>query len=276
SAAITDQLEPIIFANAGAIALRNFIIVIDPTYYPRTGRVLRDKTEGYFGLPVKFLLLTHYHADHVFGGGAFKDKEIISSTLALHKIYNRNNTGWQPSFEEMMQQEPDKAELIQEIEYIYPTIGFNDTLIIRDEDLQIEVTNSGGHTDCSSYIYAPHDKVLFAGDLLFGHDFPGIFDETCNPEKWIQTLTKFLELDFDTLVPGHGSIVDKNEVNKYLDFFKELKKSTQEVVCSEGTIDQIVLPEFYEPVEDYKWVKTTSVQVFYEFYSKIAKEKATI
>ncbi len=79
---------------------------------------------------------------------------------------------------------------------------------------------------------------------------------------------KFLQLDFNILVPGHGSIVDKNEVNKYLDFFKELKKSTQEVIQSGGNINQITIPEFYEPEEDYKWVKNTAIQVFYEFYSK--------
>ncbi|MHA1968853.1 MAG: MBL fold metallo-hydrolase [Candidatus Hodarchaeales archaeon] len=271
SAAITDQSEPIIFANAGATALRNFIVVIDPTYYPRTGRLLREKLEAYFNLPVKYLFLTHYHADHVFGANAFKDITIFTSIKALQNIIYRNNTGWQPSIEEMKQQEPEKTQLINEIKFIYPTLGFQDTLIVQDEDLKIEFHNSGGHTDCSSYAYIPHEKILFTGDLLFGQDFPGIFEETCNPDKWIQILSKFTQLDFNILVPGHGFIVDKNEVIKYLDFFNALKKSTQEVIQSGGTIDQVTLPEFYEPEEDYMWVKTTSVQVFYEFYSKNTK-----
>jgi glyoxylase-like metal-dependent hydrolase (beta-lactamase superfamily II) len=78
SAPITDQSEPIIFANAGGVALNNFIITIDPTYYPRTGKLLIEKIERKFGLPVRFLFLTHYHVDHVYGAGAFKDTIIIT------------------------------------------------------------------------------------------------------------------------------------------------------------------------------------------------------
>ncbi len=103
SAAITDISEPIIFANAGATVLRNFIVVIDPTYYPRTGRLLREKLEAHFDLPVKFLFLTHYHANHVFGAKAFKDITIFTSIKALYKINYRNKEGWQPSLEEMKQ-----------------------------------------------------------------------------------------------------------------------------------------------------------------------------
>ena len=52
--------------NAGGIALRNFCIAIDSTMYVKTGELLLRNLESKFGIPVKYLIITHYHGDHIF------------------------------------------------------------------------------------------------------------------------------------------------------------------------------------------------------------------
>ena len=65
--------------NAAAVALDNFIVVIDPMYYPSQGRKFRKYLEKKYNLPVKYLFITHYHGDHVFGMSAFKGVEVIGT-----------------------------------------------------------------------------------------------------------------------------------------------------------------------------------------------------
>ncbi len=63
--------------NIGAIELPDYTIVIDSTLFPSTATSFRESLEAQIKSPIRKLLLTHYHADHVFGNQIFEDFEII-------------------------------------------------------------------------------------------------------------------------------------------------------------------------------------------------------
>ena len=67
------------YSNIGGIALRNYSIVIDTSIYGKTGALFRKELEKHFNLLPKYLIYTHYHGDHVFGGRPFKDLIPVSS-----------------------------------------------------------------------------------------------------------------------------------------------------------------------------------------------------
>jgi len=71
---------------AGAISLDNFSLVIDSTLFPSTGRLLRNQVEKVFKLPIRFLFITHYHGDHLWGVPAFNDVIFLGSELLIENI----------------------------------------------------------------------------------------------------------------------------------------------------------------------------------------------
>ncbi|MFX0064128.1 MAG: MBL fold metallo-hydrolase, partial [Candidatus Hermodarchaeota archaeon] len=233
--------------NCGAVALNDFIIAIDSTMFPKTGNLFREKLEKKFELPVKMLFITHSHGDHVFGMKAFKDTTIIGSSKLVSIMTENAKTRWTPeALDEWKKDNPDIAPLLEDVEIVFPSIGFETKLEIIDGNLKLELYQSGGHTACSSYAYFPHEKVMFSGDLIFAKTFPYAGDPSCNPNLWIRTLEHFLTLDVEKFINGHGPVVDRKEIEKHLSFFKELRDRVKTGLAAGRSIDTIQMPDFYE------------------------------
>jgi glyoxylase-like metal-dependent hydrolase (beta-lactamase superfamily II) len=262
--AVIDQGD--LRSNAGTVAFDNFIVAIDPTMKPPAARAFRQRLERQFYLPVKFLFVTHYHPDHVFGVAPFGDTCIIGSTDLTANLLKRRDSDWSPkALERWKQSESGDAAWLDEVEIIIPTLGFRDRLEIRDADLVIELVHTGGHTNCSSYAYVPQEKVLFAGDLMFAEGFPYAGDPTCDPERWMGVFRQFLSLDFVKLVPGHGPVVERGEVEKHLAFFEALRDATRAAIGAGKGYDTIEIPEFYGADEEENWGRKATLGHWYAF-----------
>ncbi|MFX0170341.1 MAG: MBL fold metallo-hydrolase [Candidatus Hodarchaeota archaeon] len=205
---------------AGVISLENFCIVIDSTLFPFTAKLLRKQINKVFNLPVRFLFLTHYHGDHYWGAASFDDVIAIGSELLIQNIIDEREI--QPArFKEWKNEDPEKTHMIDEIDNSFlPNITFTTEIEIRDGEYTVELYHCGRHTSCSSYAYFPHEKVLFAGDLIFAKEWPWVGDPTANPDKWIEALQEIIKRDISKVVPGHGPIVGKEELEIHLNFLK--------------------------------------------------------
>ncbi len=253
--------------NAGAIALDDFIIIIDALVYPRQTKILREHVETKFGLPVKFLFITHFHGDHHYGASTFKDVEIFGSNALIERMKRRMKEGWKKEdFDKWKEDDPDFAEYIDEIEITLPHVGFEKERIIANNDLHVEFYHSGGHCSGESYAYFPAEKVLFTGDDLATKQWPYIFESCGDPEKWMQAFEHMLSLDVDVFVPGHGSVTDKEHIEEQLNFLRELKRVVLESISEGKGPDDIMIPEFYEPAAD--WQLPAARKALHEFYSK--------
>ncbi|MFW9793379.1 MAG: MBL fold metallo-hydrolase, partial [Candidatus Thorarchaeota archaeon] len=173
--------------NAGAIALDDFIIVIDTLQFPRQAMKLRSYAEDKFGLPVEHLFITHFHGDHHFGAAAFKDVEIFGSNALIERMKLRMKEGWKKEdFDKWKEDAPEFVEYIEGVEITLPTGGFEKERIITNNDLRVEFYHSGGHCAGESYAYFPSERVLFTGDDLATEQWPFISEPCGNPERWIQ------------------------------------------------------------------------------------------
>ena len=247
--------------NIGAILLHNFACIIDTTTYSITARSFREKIEKYFNLPIKFLIYTHYHGDHIFGASAFRDLIIISSKKTLRNLTNLKTLKLIEEWKTNLMKEDSLAE---GIEIVLPSICFTDKLSIKDEDLEIKINHCGGHTSGSSYVYFPKEKVIYTGDLIFEDIYPYAGDPTCNPDTWITQLKKIRNMDIEKIVPGHGPILLKRELNKHIEFYKLLKGLIREAIRENISIDNIIPPDFSEFEADI-W-KPIAVERWYNFY----------
>ncbi|UCC19505.1 MAG: MBL fold metallo-hydrolase [Promethearchaeota archaeon] len=254
--------------NAGAVILNHFIIVIDTLFYPKQAEEFRKKLERNYKLPVRYLFITHYHADHLFGIASFKDVEIFGSNILIENMKKRKEGNWtKEAFDEWKKEEPELKNMIDEIEIIIPKRGFDDKYVITDDDSQVEFYHSGGHTGCSSYAYFPQEKVLFTGDELAVGFWPFISDPTGDPEKWIQTFEYILTLNIDAIVPGHGAVVGKEYLREELSFRTKLKNVVLNAIKEGKGPKEIEVPEFkYEPAEE--WQIPRALEFLHNYYSK--------
>lgn len=253
-------------ANAGAVALKNFIIVIDPLMYPSQSKKFREHLEKKFNLPVKYLFITHYHGDHIYGVSTFKDVEIFGSKILTKVVKKKMDTEWnQETLERWKKEHPELKKEVENMQFILPEAKIDGKYSIKDENDIVDFYHVGGHTSCSAYAYYPKDKILFAGDLMFAEYWPWAGDDTCDPEKWMKAYEDMLKLDIEYVIPGHGPVVGVEEIRKQLDFMKELKSALLKAIEEGKEHKDVEIPEFYKAGED--WVIPKSIEHLHKFYS---------
>ncbi len=248
--------------NAGGLSLRNFCVAIDSTMYVKTGELLRKNLESHFGVPVKYLVVTHYHGDHIFGFKPFKDVCILSSELTSKIMLNKETKS---RYQDFIKELAKEGPIGEGIEYIVPTLLFTDKLIIQDDDLHIEIYHTGGHTAGSSFISFPHEKVVFAGDLIFENTFPYAGDPTCNPELLIKALEKMQDIKADIYIPGHGPILKgPSALNRHIKFYKDLRNIIKDAINDNLKAADVSVPDVFGEPEDER--KNMTVNTWVNFY----------
>ncbi|MFX0125661.1 MAG: MBL fold metallo-hydrolase [Candidatus Hodarchaeota archaeon] len=214
--------------NFGAVSLGTYAIAIDSGRSVEALRIFRKKYEKYFNEPSKYFFLTHSHTDHRDGAGAYKDCTMICSQKLADIM-------------------PKTFKLSS-----WDIITFDDKYVIEEQDLSIEFHHTGGHTAGSSFLYFPSEKVVFAGDLVLVQ-YPYLTftsDRTCNFDEWITALNQMNTLSVDTIIPGHGHIVDgKSELEKHLKMYQTFKAVVKEAIKENRKPNAIELPNL-EYIED--------------------------
>ena len=101
---------------------------------------------------------------------------------------------------------------------------------------------------------------------MFAKRFPYAADPTCDPERWMDAFRQMLSLDFERLVPGHGPVVGKDEVEKHLGFFETLRDATKRAIRANKGPEGIEVPGFYGPDEEDAWIRKATLEHWYKFY----------
>lgn len=193
--------------NVGIVVLDDAVVAVD-AQYPASALDFRESKLSVSDKPVTHLLLTHVHGDHVFGNQAFEDCEIVSHVRLKEKMEESLRNEWAPGNLEKMLEDikinrPERAWLYEGLRIVLPNKVFEDKYSVDD----VELIHMPGHTDCSSVVYVPDDRVMFAGDLMFAKTFPWAGDPTADPDAWIESFREILSMDVDVFVPGHGPSV---------------------------------------------------------------------
>jgi glyoxylase-like metal-dependent hydrolase (beta-lactamase superfamily II) len=160
---------------------------------------------------------------------------------------------------------PERAWLFEGLRIVLPTETFEDGYAVDG----VEMTYLGGHTDCSSVVYIPDDKVLFAGDLMFAETFPWAGDPTADPDVWIEAYKTIIGMDVETIVPGHGPLCDKGEFEIQLAWFESVRDEMKGLIAKGASMDEAVshdgYPDFHESTGDRR---ERSLRHWYRVWSK--------
>lgn len=186
--------------NSGVIIGDDSVMVIEAQATPRMAEDVIAKVRSVTDKPIKYLVLTHYHAVRVLGASAYGAQEIITSEKTYEMILERGQQDWQSEFERF-------PRLFRGDESIpgltYPTMTFTDKLTLFLGKRKVEIMHVGeGHTRGDSVVWLPDDKVLFAGDLVEYGATPYCGDAQL--KNWSATLQRLSDLKPKALVPGRG------------------------------------------------------------------------
>lgn len=200
--ALTAEGDP----NIGAIEGEDFIVAIEARATPKAASDWLEKLRAHTDKPVRYLVLTHYHAVRVLGAAAFEADEIIAHEKTAFLIGERGQQDWDSEFGRMPRlfREPDGIPGLT-----HPTLTFNDEMSIDlgGERGHLELKYCGrGHTAGDIVVWYPKHKILFAGDLVEAE--AALYTGDAFHMDWSsQTLDRVKAFEAEIVIGGRGSVV---------------------------------------------------------------------
>ena len=199
--ALTAEGDP----NVGAIEGEDFLVAIEARATPGAAREWLAKLRQYTDKPVKFLVLSHYHAVRVLGASAFDAEEIITHEMTEKLIKERGKEDWDSEYGRMPRlfKDPDSIPGLT-----YPTQVFSDRMTIdlgvdRGE-LVLEYCGRG-HTAGDIVAWLPKQKILFTGDLVEAQ--AALYTGDAFHMDWsTDTLDRVKGFGAEALVGGRGDV----------------------------------------------------------------------
>ena len=239
-------------ANSPIIVTDTEAIVIDSETSPAAARALVQDIQAFTDKPVKYVIDSHYHYDHLFGNQIFgPDVQIIghdhtwqrlqSNTLDQYtykvsvnparldtlreRIAGERDPQQKALLERQLQSSVAYFEQVKEIKQTPPNTTFDNTMTLYRGGRELHLMYLGrGHTDTDVVTFLPKERIVATGDLMesvisyLGDSYP---------EEWIATLEKLKALDFDTVLPGHGvPFKGKEKITAFQAYLRDLITQT--------------------------------------------------
>lgn len=196
------QSETYAQVSAGVIAGPKWAVVVD-TLMPQETLGIRNFVEEKLGIAVRYVINTHYHADHCWGNCFFPGATIIGHERCRELLIKKT-----PSALEIAQQD---SPLYQQISIKPPQITFSQgafTMRVGNKTLKLFATP--GHSEDGISVLVEDDKVLFSGDAFM--PLPFIVDGDLN--QYVQSLQRFASMGLENIIQGHGDIILKGEIEE--------------------------------------------------------------
>jgi glyoxylase-like metal-dependent hydrolase (beta-lactamase superfamily II) len=199
--ALTAQGDP----NVGAIEGEDFLVCFEALATPVAARRWLDRLREHTDKPVRYLVLSHYHAVRVLGASAFDADVIVAHDDTRALVAERGQQDWASEFARM----PRLAEAADSVPGLtWPTLTFSDRLTIDlggDRGDLVLAHHGRGHTEGDITAWLPKDRILFAGDLVEAE--AALYTGDAFHREWTgSTLTRVAALGAEQLVGGRGAV----------------------------------------------------------------------
>jgi cyclase len=243
--------------NPSFVTTSDGVVVIDTPQLPTKAVAMRQEAESHG--PIRYLINTENHVDHIFGNWWFRDVGEIVNHQALYDIFMDPTAALDPfayALEAIPTDDPDAAPLIPDRDLYYEhlprgTVVFSGDLTLRIGDRTFHCLWTPGHTPGQLAVHVPEERVVFTGDTIFNACQTWLM--TSNVDQWLEALERVRQLDVDILVPGHGPVTTLEAVSRQRAVLLEWKAAVADAVAKgwtrEETVKRVRFDDRFGPVD---------------------------
>ncbi len=221
-------------SNAGFVITADGVVVFDALGTPSLGWALLQRIREITDKPIRYVIVSHYHADHIYGLQAFKDhSDAVIIAQERSAEYKEN---------EETADEKAERRLVQRREALYPWVNRDTRVVPADIVFKERLTlKLGGkrfvllyagsaHSSSDLMMLVEPDGVLFAGDVVQNSRIPFMNSDDVNTSNWLRGLIEIEQLDPKFIIPGHGtgSTAAKDAIaftRRYIEYVRAAMKS---------------------------------------------------
>jgi glyoxylase-like metal-dependent hydrolase (beta-lactamase superfamily II) len=239
-------------SNAGFVVTPAGVVVIDALGSPELARRLIAQIRKVTDKPINTVIVTHYHADHVYGLQVFNDAGVRIVAHTASGEYLNSETA-------RLRLEASRQDLFpwvdENTKLVPPNAPINGAqkLVVGGVDFEI-IPVGPSHTPDDLVVWLPQSRVLFAGDLVFRNRIP--FVGQADSRQWIESLNALLKFPAKVLVPGHGpaSTNPKQDMTLTRDYLVYLRQT-----MGKGAAELVPFDEVYKSTD---WRRFEKVPLF--------------
>lgn len=234
-------------SNAGFVVGGDSVAVIDTFQVPAAAEALIAAIRKTTPLPVRYVIDTHYHLDHVAGNQVFAKAGAV--VMAQQNVRGWEHTENLKFFGDKIT--PEQRQMVESLGL--PSLSYRDGVQLDLGGRILQVRVLPGHTGGDSVVIVPDADVVFTGDLFWDHSLPNLID--ANTAQQIATNDAFLnDYPAATFVPGHGEVGQAVDVKAFRDYLAALRQAVT-AARAEGksgkTLMDAVLPGLKQKYGDW-------------------------
>ncbi len=214
------QSEVYAQVTAGVIVGPQWAVVIDTLALPEETLGIREFIEHELGVQVRYVINTHYHADHTWGNCFFPGATVIGHAKCRELLIELGV----PSLESARKQNPS----LRQVKIVPPHLTFaSGELTMRVGKKNLVLSQAFGHSDDGISVLVEEDRVLFAGDAFM--PLPYIVDG--DVEDMLASVKKIGKMGLENIIQGHGDIILRGEIDaavkENLNYLNNIKKAVK-------------------------------------------------
>ena len=185
--------------TAGLIVTSEGAVLIDTLLYPEESLRIRRYVESGLRSEVRYVINTHYHADHTTGTCFFPEAQVLSHRLCAETLATRGREG----LARMKQDSPE----FERVELVIPDVTFEGRMSFELGEFRFTLRSSPGHSPDSIICLVHDEDILFAADTVMPIPYfvDGSFDDL------ERSLSILLDREYENIVQGHGDIILRGE-----------------------------------------------------------------
>lgn len=233
------QSEVYAQVTAGVIAGPQWAVVIDTLALPEETLGIREFIEHELGVPVRYVINTHHHADHAWGNCFFPGATVIAHDRCRELLNERGI----PSLEAARKQNA----ILRQVKIVLPQVTFSQgEVTLRVGKKNLVIMPALGHSSDGISVLVEEDRILFAGDAFM--PLPYIVDG--NADEIAASIRKIGRMGLENIVQGHGDIILRGEIDSavkenlnYINAIKKVVRTAARRKAAEEYLDNIKIEE---------------------------------
>ena len=257
-------------SHNAAIILEDYVIMIDAGQEPASGRYVADALRNITDKPIRYVIVSHYHDDHIMGLPYFKSEgAVIVGHSETARIIDEMG-------ERLLEQRlrldavarPELRTILEDAEIVNVDVNFETKMVLGQGEDRVEILYFGpARTTSDIFVWLPKEKIMFTGDAInrsvqpINYDFPNI-------AQWTAAMDAATELGAELYVPMHGSSFAEDGVREIIGYYTDLRVSVQSYIDRGVPLEQIQmeldLPQYNDFRNYEQRFKTVHIPVMYD------------